>query len=216
MTQAQESGRGCLFYTGIAVAISVAVLIAASYIGYRYAKGLIQEFSATQPMSVPTVQMPEAELSSLHGRMLDFSDALERGRAAEPLIITADELNALIVTHSNLVTVRGNLFFSIEGTNVSAQMSVPAQDLGFKPLEGRYVNATATFTVGFSNGVLDVNAQTLSANGKPFPDTFVGRIRPQNFAYRLNHDPGIQAVLGKVQDVRIHDGKVEIVPKPVE
>ncbi|HLP77037.1 MAG TPA: hypothetical protein VK327_08970, partial [Candidatus Paceibacterota bacterium] len=142
-----------------------------------------------------------------------FSRAVEQGTATPPLVITADELNALFASNPDLATVRGKLFFSMEGSNVLAQMSVPAEDLGFKPLEGRYVNASGVFSVGFSNSVLNVNAQSLSAKGKPFPDTFMGRIRPQNFAYRLNNDPNAKAALEKLQDVRVTDGHLVIVPK---
>ncbi len=212
--QATKPGRGCLFYTGIAIALAVTVLIVASYIGYRYAKGLINEFSDTQPMPVPTVQMSGAELNRVRERVANFSRAVEQGMAVEPLILTAAEVNALIASNPQLVTVRGKLYLSgMEGTNVLAQLSVPAEDLGFKPLQGRYVNATGVFSVGFSNGVLNVNAQSLSAKDKPLPATFMGRIRPQNFAYRLNNDPDGKAALSKLQDVRISDGKLIVVPK---
>ncbi|MBC8097386.1 MAG: hypothetical protein H7Y43_16395 [Akkermansiaceae bacterium] len=210
----QRKARGCLFYTGIAVAIAAAVLITASYIGYRYARGLIAEFSDTQSMPVPTVQLSETDLNRVRERVMTFSRAVEQGTAVEPLSLTADDVNALIVGNSNLVTVRGKLFISgMEGTNVLAQLSVPAEDLGFKPLQGRYVNATGQFTVGFSNGVLNVNAQSLSAKDKPFPDTFMGRIRPQNFAYRLNNDPDGKAALARLEDVRIEGGRLIVVPK---
>lgn len=210
----QGKSRGCLFYTGIAIAISIAVLLVASYLGYRYAKRLIHEFSGTQPVPVAATTLSETEINQARERVLNFSRALEQRTAVEPVSFTADEINGLIASHTNLVTVRGRLHISsLAGSNVLAEMSVPAEDLGFKPLQGRYVNASGVFIIGFSNGVLNVNAQSLSNQGQAFPNTFMGRIRPQNFAYRLNNDPQSKAVLSRLQDVRINDGKLVLIPK---
>ncbi|HLP76521.1 MAG TPA: hypothetical protein VK327_06320, partial [Candidatus Paceibacterota bacterium] len=60
MTDRTAKPRGCLFYTGIAIAISIAVLLIASYIGYRYAKSLINQFTDTKPMPIPTAQISDA------------------------------------------------------------------------------------------------------------------------------------------------------------
>jgi hypothetical protein len=109
--------------------------------------------------------------------------------------------------------VRGRLHFAFEDTNVLAQFSVPAEDLGLKPLKGRYVNATGTFTVGISNGVMNVNARALSANGTPLPETFLHRIQPQNFAYKLNHHPQASEVLSRLKEVRVSEGRLVIVPR---
>jgi hypothetical protein len=210
--QAKRPERGCLFYTGIAIVMSMVILIIASYLGYRYAKGLITRFTDTQPMAVPSVQISPEEMTRLKDRIASFSESVEQGKASEPLTVTATEANALIQASPELVTVHGKMFFELEGSNVVAQLSIPAEDLGFKPLQGRYINATGNFTVGFSNGVLNVNARSLIVKGKPFPDTFMGRVLPQNFAYRLNNDPKGQAVLKKLKDIQIKDGKIVIFP----
>ncbi len=213
MTEPLRKPRGCLFYTGVAIAISIVVLIIASYAGYRYAKSLVNQFTDTQPMDIPLVQLPESELVALRNRIGSFSEAVEQGSASEPLVVTADEANALIATTPEMVTVRGRLHFEFQGSNVLAQFSVPAEDLGLKPLKGRFVNASGTFRVDMTNGVLNVNAQTLSAKGQPLPETFMNRISPQNFAFKLNHDAKAKEVLSKLKDVRVQDGKLMVFPK---
>jgi hypothetical protein len=211
--QQRKPGRGCLFYTGIALGLSVVVLIIASYLGYRWAKSEIDQFTDNQPMPVPTVQMPQAELDALRTRIKNFAEAVEQNQPTDPLAFTADEANALIAATPELVTVRGHLHFDFQGSNVLAQFSVPAEDLGLRPLKGRYVNASGTFRVALTNGLLNVNAQSLSAKGAPFADTFLNRIKPQNFAYKLDQDPQAKSVLGKLEDVRVADDKLILVPK---
>lgn len=205
--------RGCLFYTGVAIAISIVVLLAASYAGYRYAKSLVNQFTDTQPASVPVVQMSEQDLAAVRNRITEFSQAVEQGNSPAPLTITDREANALLAATPELVTVRGRLHFEFDGSNVLAQFSVPAEDLGLKPLKGRYVNASGTFKVGMTNGVLNLNAQSLSAKGEPLPETFMNRISPQNFAYKLNNDPKGKEVLSRLKDVRVEDGKLIVIPK---
>jgi hypothetical protein len=211
--QQQKPGRGCLFYTGIALALSVVVLIIASYLGYRWAKSEIDQFTDVQPMPVPSVQLSETELANLRTRIKNFAEAVEQNQPTEPLAFTDDEANALIAATPELVTVRGHLHFDFQGSNVLAQFSVPAEDLGLRPLKGRYVNASGTFSVTLTNGLLNVNAQTLSAKGEPFADTFLNRIKPQNFAYKLDQNAEAKAVMGKLADVRVEDDKLILVPK---
>jgi len=83
-----------------------------------------------------------------------------------------------------------------------------------KPLVGRYVNASGVFTVGVSNGLLNINAQSLSSKGEPLPETFMNRISPQNFAFKLNQDPEAKPVIERIEAVRVEDGELVIIPRP--
>lgn len=209
----RKVSRGCLYNLGVVGAMTLLVLIVASFLGYLYAKRLITAYTDTQPMPVPSVQMSRPELDGLQNRIAVFSQAVEQGKTVEPLKITSEEANALIESHPKLVTVTGRLYFSMEGTNLHAQVSIPAGDLGLRPLKGRYLNATGTFKIVFTNGVLNVNAQSLSSKGQVLPESFMHHIQPQNFAFKLNHDPRAQAVLSKVGEVHIQDGTLVVVPK---
>ena len=213
MTASGNSRRGCLFYTGIAIAISIVVLLIASYAGYRYAKSLVNRFTDTEPMAVPAPALTEAETLPVRERIKVFGNALQQGNSPEPLAISADEANALFAYTPELTTVRGKMQFDFQGSNVFAQFSIPAEDLGLKPLKGRYVNASGTFVVGVSNGLLNVNARNLSAKGEPLPETFMNRIAPQNFAFKLNQQSNAQPVIGRIGEVRVENGRLLVVPR---
>ena len=212
-----KPGRGYLFYTGIAFAITMAivVLIIGIRLGTIQGTKLLYRFMDLQPARVPVTSLSEDDVSSLKDRIAQFAESLSHDNAAAPLVISADEVNALIVATPELVTVRGQLHFDFQGTNVLAQFSVPAEDLGLNPLkeDGLYLTATGTFTVALTNGVLNVNARSLSAKNEPLPETFMNRISPQNFAFKLNHDERAKAALGRLDDVRVEEGKLLIVPK---
>ncbi|HYG22377.1 MAG TPA: hypothetical protein VEH04_06305 [Verrucomicrobiae bacterium] len=212
--QGKPAGRGCLFYAGVAVAISVLVLVAASYLGYRYAKGLVIQFTDTQPTVRAAPAMAASELNALHDRITTFIHSVQEGTALAPLRISEAEANALFASGTNWRTVRGTVVFDFDGSNVLAQFSIPAEDLGLKPLVGRYVNASGVFTVGVSNGLLNINAQSLSSKGEPLPETFMNRISPQNFAFKLNQDPEAKPVIERMEAVRVEDGELVIIPRP--
>ncbi len=209
----RKPGRGCLFYGGIAFGIISLVVVLMAYMGYRYAKNLVDQFTDTQPMALPAVRLSEAEISRLRQRISVFSEAVDKGTAPAPLTVTADEVNALLATDPGLGGLKGHAYVTLTDSNVQAQVSLPAGEFGFRPLRGRYINASGALTVAIKDGRLFVNISSLSAKGKPLPENFMRHIRPQNFAQKLDEDPNSQLALSKLQEIQIHEGSVTIVPK---
>ena len=94
-----------------------------------------------------------------------------------------------------------------------AQMSIPAEQLGLDPLRGRYVNANGTFTMVLRDGRLFVNAESLSAKGRPFPQDLLRAIRLRNLAGALNSNSQVNAVLTNLVTVAIKDNQLTLDPK---
>src|SRR5947209_5147100 len=95
-----RKGHGCFFY-GCITAIVLAVLLVAAvlftgYYFYRYAIGLAKEYTETAPTKLPEVDMPKEERASLHERLKAFKEAVNARKPTEPLVLTADDINALI------------------------------------------------------------------------------------------------------------------------
>src|ERR1700753_2403191 len=114
----QKRGRGCLFYVLIAATVSVVMLGLGAFFGLRYAHGLVNQLTDTQPVQLPAVQLPETEMFQLHDRVDTFRDAVRDGDATPPLELTADELNALIATDPAFVSLKRHLFVTIEGSQL--------------------------------------------------------------------------------------------------
>jgi hypothetical protein len=210
--QPQKSGHGCFFYGGIAAAVLVLVVLLGVYAGYRYVHGLVDEYTDTKPMVLPAVKLSDEEIRQLQQRVKIFTRAVEDGKATDPLIITADELNALIATNG-APELRHHLYVTLEGDQAKAQVSVPADRLGLSMLRGRYFNGDAAFAVSLHEGKFVVNVTSLSVKGKPLPENFMAQIRHQNFADAWTNNPDFTASIGKLEDIHIADSKVVIVPK---
>jgi hypothetical protein len=214
MTDApRKPKKGCLFYLLLVGAVSIVVLLFGAYLGVRYAKKLVNQLTDAQPMRLPTVQLPEAQMFQLHDRVDSFREAVRDGDPAPPLALSPDELNALIETDPAMEALKNHLFVSITNSELHAQISFPAEDLGFDALRGRYINATGVFDVAVTNGALGITAESLMTKGKPIPRHIMRQIATQNLATKFNQDPHATAGLNKIQSVEVKDGKLVITPK---
>ena len=203
--------RGCLFYGCLTSSILVLVVLAGLLLGYLK---ILNSFTDTKPMPLPTVNMSDAEMAQVRQRVDAFSQDIRSGRAPSPLELSGDELNALILTDPNLKTLKGQLYVSIEGNQIKGQLSVPASRLGLGIFKHRYINGSGTFKVSLVNGTLYVNAQTLSVKGKPIPDKYMQQVRLQNLAQGFNQDAKISVGLNKLQSIEVKDDKLVVVPAP--
>jgi hypothetical protein len=209
----QKRRRGCLFFVLVAGAISVVMLAFGAYFGLRYAHQLVNRLTDAQAAVLPTVQLPETRMFQLHDKVDTFRDAVRDGEVTAPLELSAEELNALIGSDPAFKVLKNHLFVMIEGSQLSAQISFRAEDLGLMRLQGRYVNATGNFHVAMKTNELWITAQSLAVRGEPIPRNIMREVAAENLAERFNDDPRAAAGLKKIDSIEVKDGKLVIVPK---
>src|SRR5215469_896462 len=88
--------RGCLFYGAITAIVLLAFVLIAALLGLRIARKMLNEFTDTKPMPLPTVSLPAEQMSQLQSRVNTFEQAIRQHQDTPPLVLTSDELNALI------------------------------------------------------------------------------------------------------------------------
>jgi hypothetical protein len=208
----KKRGRGCLFYVLIAAAVSIVMLVLGAFFGLRYAHGLINRLTDTQPATLPSVQLPETQMFQLHDRVDTFRDAVRDGDPTPPLKLSANELNALIETDPGFKALKNHLFVTITNSQLGAQISFRAEDLGLVRLQGRYVNATGVFHVMIETNELKITAVSLSVRGEPVPRNIMREVAAENLADRFNQDPRAVAGLKKIESIEVKDGNLVIVP----
>jgi hypothetical protein len=215
MTPAEKPKRhGCLFWGGIIAGILLLLVVLAGYAGYRYVRHVIYAYTDTQPLEMPTVQMSGTEITNLQKRVKIFDTAIKADKPAEPLILTADEINALIAenTQSNSASPV-HLYFSFNDDHVQAKLSMPTDGFGLRMLKGRYFNGSGEFAMSLHNGKLVLTIQSLSVKGKPLPDQFMQSLRAENFADSWTNDPDFNQGVAKLQEMKIENGKLIVIPK---
>ncbi len=205
--------RGCLFYGCIISVVLLLLVMGALLVGWHFVKRMVNHYTDTQPVALPTVQMPKGEVDRLNKRFEAFQAAVREQRPVEPLRLSADDVNVLIANGRQGSAVQGKIHVSLEGDQLRGQVSVPLQEVGLSMFKGRYFNGSATFNVSFQNGVLGVSARTLSVKQQPLPEVYMQKIRRENLAAAITNDPRAAAVLHGLEDIRVSDGRLVLVPK---
>jgi len=203
--------RGCLFYGCITVVLLIVVTLGGLYWGVsRFIKGTLTEWSDTAPLQLPVVTAAPGVYEATRSRVEEFIKAIEANQPAAPLVLTAEEINALIAGAPELGDVRGRVYISIPGDEVEGQVSLPLAGFG---LADRYVNGRASFAVSHDYGVLVVTLKRLEVNGKLVPDTFMNELGRENLAAEFTKDATRAEALRRIEKIEVADGRIIVTPK---
>jgi len=212
--QSNSKGRGCFFY-GCIVALVLFVLLAvvagtATYFGYRALKNLALQYTDTTVMPLPKVELPQAELERMQARFNAFNADVKAGRPVAPLVLTGNEINALINHSPGMAQVKDHVHVAIEGDQVKGEVSLPLDWFWMLGLKGRYLNGSGVFRVALQNGQLRVQADSLVVKGRALPEPFMAELRKQNLAEGVAKDADATAAIQKLESIEIKNGAVTL------
>ena len=211
--QTPKPQRSFLFYGCLGGLVLMLMVVLGGLFGLYYAKKMFRDFTDTQPMTLPQVKMSRAEIDQLEQRIETFRQTVRTGKPTPPLILTSDEINALIANDSDFGALKGKLYVTMSGDSVKGQLSVPMDSVGLPLFKGRYLNGTGTFTLSWHNGRIRLSTMSFVVNGKPVPEVYMEQIRKNNLADGINSDPRAVAALDRLQDIKVQDGKLVVIPK---
>jgi hypothetical protein len=126
----------------------------------------------------------------------------------ESLVLTADELNALISRKNEL---RGKVHLAIQEGKISGEVSIPTDF--FPGAKDRYFNASATFNVSLDNGVLIVTLADAAVKGKKVPQNIIEGIGKENLAKDVYKDAEVAETLRRFSSLTIEKDKVILTPR---
>jgi hypothetical protein len=207
--------RGCFFY-GCIIASILAVLMvilvsAVFYLGYRFLQQSIEQYTSPTRRDLPKVEMPAEQRQLLKDRVEAFRKAVDTEKPIEPLVLTSDDLNALIDENPDL---KGKIYIKVEGDEVKGQVSIPCDALGEIPLmsilKGRYLNGEADLKASLEGGVLIVTLDSLEVNGQRLSDQIMNELRKQNLAKDFYKEEKASRMIRKIESLQIKDGKITL------
>jgi hypothetical protein len=203
--------RGCLFRALVGLAILVALVVVGGYLGYRYAvHRVVAVYTEPAPLDLGEPGVSPAELGELHGRLASFAQALRNKRPTAPLVLTAQELTALVAGSPDFQRLGGRARFSIGGGEIEADLSLPLDRFGHP---GRWFNGSASFAVTLENGVLIATLRSASVRGQAVPGWIVEQLGQRNLAKNLYENPQTAAVIARLESIEVGEGRVTIVPR---
>jgi hypothetical protein len=170
---------------------------------YSFAQHQIAKYTADAPVELPTVDISEEEIEAIKTRLEDFRKQFESGEAPQELVITEDEINALIAGNSDL---KGRVYIQIEDGNLKADVSIPLDQ--FPGGKGRYFNGSATLHMELENGVLVANVIDAEANGSPIPEDVMTEFRKQNLAKEMYKDVKTAEALQRCESLVVESDRI--------
>jgi hypothetical protein len=208
--------RGCFFYGCVIASVMIVLLILAlavgAYLAFRAINRTLEEYTSTTPRELPKLEISEEERQNAVERFKEFRDAVKEGTATEPLILTGDDLNALV---EDVPELKGRVYFTIEEGKIKGQVSIPLStfvDIGMT--RGRYLNGEAEFKASLSDGVLVVTLDSIEVNGKRLPEETMSNVRQKNLAEDFYRNPDNAEMIRRFESIEIKDGKIIIKPRP--
>lgn len=202
---------GCFSMIALLALSGVAMVMAA-----RYAlNSMVETYTADSPLDMPMVQVSDEEYEALKSRVETFNRAMESGETAEPLVFTAEEVNALIQRSVDNVDLSDKVYVSIEDDRVTGEVSIPLAEFAgnWEILKGRYINGQGTFRVRLADGRLHVTLEELTVAGESVPEAIMEALRDENLARKMNEDPEFRKSISRLESVEVREGKIFVYPK---
>jgi hypothetical protein len=205
--------RGCLFYGSIAAIVCLVAMLLAVLLGLHMVRKVVNQYTDTKPATVPALALTAEQINQVQHRVDQFQDALGSGRPTAPLELNSDDLNAIIASRVDFQGLKDKVYLKVEGDKITAQVSLPMEQLGLRIFKGRYLNGEITFSVSVVNGRLRISPSMVTVKGKPLPETYLEKLRGENFASGINDSPKASVALNRLEKVEVKDGKVILIPK---
>lgn len=212
LQQQRQTRRGCMFYGCIVGIVLMLMLLAGVLFGLHQFKKMMNQFTDSRPMALPAVNLSPSQLDALRQRVNTFSNAVSTGKAAAPLVLNSDEVNALIAENPGSRNLSNKVYVSLQEDKVKAQVSLPMGETGIRLFRGRYLNGDATLSVSLRQTNLTVFINDVNVKGKPLPGVYMDTIRTINWAEGANTNRNGASALNKIQSIDVKDGKLVITP----
>lgn len=206
-----KKNRGCLFWALVTVVVLAVVVGGGGYLAYRYAiRGIVIAYTETTPLDLGQPALPPTELGALDGRLASFAHAVRNKTPVEPLVLTGEELTALVARSPEFRQLGGRARFSIGEGEIRAELSVPLERVGYSD---RWLNGSAAFAVALENGVLIITLRSASVKGEPVPAWIVRKLQERNLAKDLYEKPLAAGFIARLESIEVGNGRVTVVPR---
>ncbi|WP_337173274.1 hypothetical protein [Paludisphaera sp.] len=220
---AEPRRHGCLFY-GVVALVVVAVVVTvglalAAWVSYRTIVRYRDMYTSASPVALPRLTTSDRQRQRAVERVEAFRDAVEAGKAVDPLVLSGDDLNALIQGSPKL---KDRVYLSLDGDRIKAQVSIPLseiQDLAL--LRGRYLNGEAEVKLELDDGRLKLEILSMRAEGKELPPIVRDVLTHSDFVLEgeeheadTEDEREFKRFLRRLDSLKVEDGELTVTPRP--
>ena len=218
-----KGGNSAKVATGCGIGCLVIFLVVGlvAFLAYRKIQSEIDNLANMAPSEpiefvYPVVQANVAE--SVIRRFDAFRNALANSQPAEPLILTATEINTLISQHPDFEALAGRTMVKIDDNKISSAVSIKAEDLPFnipiisKAFRDKYINGTATIDLSIKDGRAQMYLVDFKFGDFEIPQEFIDSIKHENLLKEAQSEEGFKKFIEQIKELKIEDNKLHIIP----
>ncbi|MEM7603078.1 MAG: hypothetical protein AAF357_16905 [Verrucomicrobiota bacterium] len=207
-------GIGCL----VVLVVGAVLAIVGFNLLKKAAVSFVESNTSDVPVELLAPEVSQPVIESAIKRFDDFCASLEGGEITGPLVLTDEDINALIANHPDFSAVSEAMVVSIDGDSLSSEVSVSLDDLNLPPsfltesIAGKYFNGEVTLSLGMVGGNPAMFIEALSLGGNPIPSQFMTELSKENILKEAQSDPEMQKFFDKIEAMEVKEGKLTIVP----
>jgi hypothetical protein len=208
--------NGCWFYGCVFVIVSLVIallgLAVFAFVIYRTLTQYVEDYTAEAPIALPKVEIPEERRKSAVDRARKFRDDVKANRKTAPLVLTGDDLNALVQASPKF---KDRVYLAIVGDKIKARVSLPLDEfLNTSMTRGRYLNGEAQLKAPIRDGEAGLVVDSIEVEGKPLPDAVRDYFAEPNIVLNLDKNED-DDLLRRIFSFEIKDGEVVITSRSV-
>ncbi|MFO1078383.1 MAG: hypothetical protein U1E73_11735 [Planctomycetota bacterium] len=217
-----KKSRGCLFWGAIIAVVLLLVFGVGGYLAFRFVVGrvvtAIHDRTETVQRPVSPETLDPAAYPALEQRIRAFGDALDAGTAAEPLVLTGEELDAW-VRHQTALRPPSQVHLDIQGDQITAELSLLLDDFlpnlsAFEQLRGRFLNADAKLVLLMNRDRLEIEFRSIEIKGEELDHDFRRILNEQDLLGVLRRRAAARWDRKHLESIDIADGRLTITGKP--
>lgn len=217
------SGKKWLFGCGCGCLGLILILSIGGYFAYikiqEVAATAIAEYTATESVAVEIPQLSQDQIDQSVEKFSAFQAGLADGTEPVTLVLSGQDINALIQSHPTFKPLADRASVTVEEDRLRSQVSLSLEELDIpipfiaEAVKGKYFNGIAIFSVGMTAGRPALYIEGLEVNDAAIPAEFMSEISKQNFLEDAGKDPEFAKLIEMIEDIRIENGELRIVPK---
>lgn len=168
---------------------------------------LVDELSESLPLKSPPSGLSDRQYQELKDRLHAFDLRLQDNKPASELVLTSQDLNALI-NHDE--TLHNTLSVAFYGNSIHADVSIPVTT---SQGDRRYFNAQLEFTVSLLDEQLEIHLLRLRVKGSELPDKIMHDLRLENLGAAVMKNEDTRRALSHLSSISVEAGRLVLQPR---
>lgn len=208
-------GLGCLF----ALIASVVAIVVLGIAAKGWIEKQVVSYTSYEAVALEAPQASPEQVSAALAKVEAFRASLAPGSEPRALEMTGEELNLVLWNDPTFAQIAGKAEVDIVGDQLNAKVGIPMDDLPLPEgwladrLQGKYFNGELGLKLGMVAGRPALYLESLEVNGQVVPEMFMSGMRAQNLLEEAAKKPEFLATFERIEDIRMQDGRLIVVPK---